>query len=77
MGIRSINQNADSEFSDRESNGIQNYDKAGYEFNKKNNALASAKMFFATLSDTYFSYKDVSGVKARTLSTRVKYRRII
>lgn len=71
MGIRSINQNADSEFSDRESNGIQNYDKAGYEFNKKNNALASAKMFFATLSDTYFSYKDVSGVKARTLSTRV------
>lgn len=71
MGIRSINQNADSEFSDRESNGIQNYDKAGYEFDKKNNALASAKMFFATLSDTYFSYKDVSGVKARTLSTRV------
>lgn len=71
MGIRSINQNMDEEFLDRESNGIQNYDKAGYEFDKKNNALASAKMFFATLSDTYFSYKDVSGVKARTLSTRI------
>lgn len=71
MGVRSINQNMDEEFLDRESNGIQNYDKAGYEFDKKNNALASAKMFFATLSDTYFSYKDVSGVKARTLSTRI------
>lgn len=71
MGVRSINQNVDEEFLDRESNGIQNYDKAGYEFDKKNNALASAKMFFATLSDTYFSYKDVSGVKARTLSTRI------
>ena len=71
MGIRSINQNMDEEFLDRESNGIQNYDKAGYEFDKKNNALASAKMFFATLSDTYFSYKDIDGVKARTLSTRI------
>lgn len=71
MGIRPINQNMDEEFLDRESNGMQNYDKAGYEFDKKNNALASAKMFFATLSDTYFSYKDVSGVKARTLSTRI------
>lgn len=71
MGIRSINQNMDEEFLARESNGIQNYDKAGYEFDKKNNALASAKMFFATLSDTYFTYKDISGVKARTLSTRI------
>ena len=71
MGIRSINQNMDEEFLDRESNGIQNYDKAVYEFDKKNNALASAKMFFATLSDTYFSYKDIDGVKARTLSTRI------
>lgn len=71
MGIRRIDEESDVDFQDREQSGIQNYDKASYEFDKKNNALASAKMFIATLADTYFSYKDVSGVKTRQLNTRV------
>lgn len=59
MGIRAIEQNADEDFQNRESTGIQNYDKAAYEFDKKNNALASVKMFIATLADTYFDENNV------------------
>ena len=62
MGIREIDENADGDFSERESTGIQNYDKAAYEFNKKDNALGSAKIFLSTIPDTFFVYRN--GVKS-------------
>lgn len=63
MGIREIDENADGDFSERESTGIQNYDKAAYEFNKKDNALGSAKIFLSTIPDTFFVYRN--GVKSQ------------
>ena len=63
MGIREIDENADGDFSERESTGIQNYDKATYEFNKKDNALGSAKIFLSTIPDTFFVYRN--GVKSQ------------
>ena len=63
MGIREIDENADGDFSERESTGIQNYDKAAYEFNKKDNALGSAKIFLSTIPDTFFVYRN--GIKSQ------------
>lgn len=57
MGIREIDAQQDEDFNTREDNGIQNYDKAAYEFNKKDNALGSAKIFLSTIPDTYYSYE--------------------
>jgi hypothetical protein len=70
MGIRKID---DSEYSERESieNGDFNqYDKAGFEFDKKNNALASVKMFIATIEDSYYEYREVNGVNVKDVKTR-------
>lgn len=68
MGIRAIEQNADEDFLSRELTGIQNYDKAAYEFDKKNNALASVKMFIATLADTYFDENNVLRTKINAIT---------
>lgn len=56
LGIRDINANEESDFSTREETGIQNYDKASYEFSKKDNALGIVKLFLSTVNDTYYSY---------------------
>lgn len=71
MGIRAIDRDADEEMSKREEGAKPSYDKASFEYDKKNNALASVKMFIATLSDTYFEYKKVDGVNVRTMKTRI------
>lgn len=63
MGIREIDMQKDEDFSARENSGIQNYDKAAYEFNKKDNALGSAKIFLSTIPDTFFVYRN--GVKSQ------------
>jgi hypothetical protein len=68
MGIKAIEKNADEDFQERENTGIQNYDKAGYEFDKKNNALASVKMFIATLADTYFDENNVLRTKINNIT---------
>lgn len=68
MGIRTLEQNADKDFQDRETSGIQNYDKAAYEFDKKNNALASVKMFIATLADTYFDENNILRTKINNIT---------
>ena len=65
MGIREIDAEHDSDFANRETTGIQNYDKAAYEFNKKDNALGSAKMFLSTIVDTRYSFKD--GIKSEPI----------
>lgn len=63
MGIRQMDETQDNDFSERESTGIQNYDKAVYEFSKKDNALGSAKIFLSTIPDTFFVY--TNGVKSQ------------
>ena len=71
MGIRAIDQNSEQTFAEVENGSKPSFDKAAFEYDKKNNALASVKMFIATLSDTYFEYSEVAGVKTRKLKTRV------
>ena len=56
LGIRSIDQTEDSDFAERETTGIQNYDKASYEFDKKSNALGIVKLFFSTIPVFYYDY---------------------
>lgn len=56
LGIREIDSNEENDFIDREETGIQNYDKASYEFSKKDNALGVVKLFLSTVNDTYYSY---------------------
>ena len=56
LGIREIDNNEENDFIDREETGIQNYDKASYEFSKKDNALGVVKLFLSTVNDTYYSY---------------------
>ena len=70
MGIRQIDEDADAEFEAIESGATRKYDEAPYEFSKKNNALASVKMFIGTLSDTYFDYTYHNGEPVKTLKTR-------
>ncbi len=50
MGIRQIDNESERE----EDAVMQNYNKASYEFSKKNNALGSVKLFIATLPGKYF-----------------------
>lgn len=68
MGIRAIEQSSDEDFANRELTGIQNYDKAAYEFDKKNNALASVKMFIATLADTYFDENNILRTRTNAIT---------
>lgn len=68
MGIRAIEQSSDEDFANRELIGIQNYDKAAYEFDKKNNALASVKMFIATLADTYFDENNILRTRTNAIT---------
>ena len=56
LGIREVDSNEENDFIDREETGIQNYDKASYEFSKKDNALGVVKLFLSTVNDTYYSY---------------------
>lgn len=56
LGIRSIDQNEDIDFAERETTGIQNYDKASYEFDRKSNALGIVKLFFSTIPVFYYDY---------------------
>lgn len=61
MGIREIDETQDEDQINREEGAKQHYDKAAYEFSKKDNALGSAKIFLSTIPDTYYTYKE--GVK--------------
>lgn len=56
MGIREIDETQDADRIDQEEGVKQHYDKAAYEFNKKENALGSAKIFLSTIPDTYYNY---------------------
>ena len=56
LGITEVQQNEDSDFQDRETTGILNYDKADYEFNKKDNALGVVKLFLSTIPEYYYDY---------------------
>lgn len=53
LGIRQI----EDDFEEREYSGIQNYDKAAYEFSKKDNALGVVKLFFSTIPEYYYDYQ--------------------
>lgn len=69
LSIRAVDRDRDEDMENIDSSGIQaiqNYDKASYEVSKKDNALASAKMFIGTIVKTSFVYQDINGIKVRS-----------
>lgn len=61
VNIRQIDQQETEDFKERETTGIQNYDKPAYAFDRKANALGVVKMFFSTIKQFYWQYKEVDG----------------
>lgn len=70
LGIRDVDQNEEDDFINREETGIQNYDKANYEFSKKDNALGIVKLFLSTIPEYYYDYPTVNGVVTKKLMSR-------
>ena len=70
LGIRDIDNNEENDFLDREETGIQNYDKAAYEFSKKDNALGIVKLFLSTIPEYYYDYIDTPNGKNKLLKMR-------
>lgn len=70
LGIRDVDQNEEDDFINREETGIQNYDKASYEFSKKDNALGIVKLFLSTIPEYYYDYPTVNGVVTKKLMSR-------
>lgn len=70
LGIRDIDTNEENDFLDREETGIQNYDKAAYEFSKKDNALGVVKLFLSTIPEYYYDYIDTPNGKNKLLKMR-------
>lgn len=70
LGIRDVEQNEEDDFINREETGIQNYDKANYEFSKKDNALGIVKLFLSTIPEYYYDYPTVNGVVTKKLMSR-------
>ena len=70
LGIRDVDQNEEDDFISREETGIQNYDKANYEFSKKDNALGIVKLFLSTIPEYYYDYPTVNGVVTKKLMSR-------
>lgn len=70
ISIRAVDRDRDQEMEDKDSvnvQTIQNYDKASYEISKKDNALAGAKMFIATIPKVKFVYQEVNGVTVKSV----------
>lgn len=70
ISIRAVDRDKDQEMEDKDSvnvQTIQNYDKASYEISKKDNALAGAKMFIATIPKVKFVYQKVNGVTVKSV----------
>ena len=70
LGIRDIDNNEQNDFLEREETGIQNYDKAAYEFSKKDNALGIVKLFLSTIPEYYYDYIDTPNGKNKLLKMR-------
>ena len=70
LGIRDIDNNEENDFLEREETGIQNYDKAAYEFSKKDNALGIVKLFLSTIPEYYYDYIDTPNGKNKLLKMR-------
>lgn len=70
LGIREIDNNDENDFLEREETGIQNYDKAAYEFSKKDNALGVVKLFLSTIPEYYYDYIDTPNGKNKLLKMR-------
>lgn len=70
LGIRDIDNNEENDFLEREETGIQNYDKAAYEFSKKDNALGVVKLFLSTIPEYYYDYIDTPNGKNKVLKMR-------
>ena len=70
LGIRDVDQNEEDDFINREETGIQNYDKANYEFSKKDNALGIVKLFLSTIPEYYYDYPTVNGMVTKKLMSR-------
>ena len=70
LGIRDVDQNEEDNFINRETTGIQNYDKASYEFSKKDNALGVVKLFLSTIPEYYYTYPTINGVATKKLMSR-------
>lgn len=68
IGIRTIDKNAEE---DKE-NFENSWDKAAYEYSKKDNALGSAKLFLHTLPEVYYAYREeeVNGQKVMVRSKK-------
>lgn len=70
LGVRAIDENENSDFQERETTGIQNYDKAAYEFSKKDNALGVVKLFLSTIPEYYYEYIDTPDGQLKKLKIR-------